>query len=163
MQFCTHAHAVFLCPSGVPYSAVLEDTRRDVQGNVRRAAQGGDGWSRRQFAEVAVLVLDTKHNAVVESKVAAVIGAAALRALVKANVFSVRPYSRWALDVDEEAFVLSAAAGEETRLDDMIITAASPVYLFCMREQRKEFEAALQLTQVSETRQMLSNALAIAS
>jgi hypothetical protein len=123
--------------------AVLEATRRDVQANVRRAAQGGDGWTKKQFVDAAFFVLDAEHSAVLESEMATVVGAAAVRALVKANVFSVRPYSEWALDVDEAAFAPAVTAGEQAQLKDMIITAASPVYLFCIREQRKILQRAL--------------------
>jgi hypothetical protein len=119
-----------------------------VQENVRRASQGGDGWSEAQFAAAAVLVLDTKHNAVLEREMRLVIGAAAVRALVKANVFSVRPYSEWALDVNEAAFAPAAGVDKQIGKKTMIITAAAPVYLYCMREERQELQAVLQLQTV---------------
>ena len=82
-------------------------------------------------------ILDSPHHAVRRKELEARIGgggAAALAAMVHANLLALRPPSRLAADLAQEAY------GQ----NDDVITAPTPARLYVMKKMREEFEAARQ-------------------
>jgi hypothetical protein len=123
----------------------------NVERSVRAAASGGNGWSDKQYADAALLILNSPHHAVTKASMemqlgrhsAAAItpnqqlhsGAPVLEALVKAGALSLRPSSDWAVDIPSKAGFTAA---------DIIVTARSPAALHCMKKIRPQLELSLQ-------------------
>jgi hypothetical protein len=78
------------------------------------------------------MILDSPHHAVCAQQLENAFGgggagSAVLASMVKANLFAYRPYSSWARDIPESAFLDNVGA------KDIIVTAPNAAALFCMR------------------------------
>ncbi|KAG5187039.1 hypothetical protein JKP88DRAFT_288381 [Tribonema minus] len=145
-----------LCRPAVQYHlqkhnwpAALDAVTRDTLALVERAAMDREEWTAAQFADAALLMLDSQFNAVPRKQMEAQLGrhltldvtkqqaagTRVLAALVKANRFSIRPFSEWTLDITPEAYGEPRATA--------IVTAASAMELHCMRILRSEQEEKL--------------------
>jgi hypothetical protein len=128
-------------------SAALEDVAAPTATKVKAAARGRDGWTAAQFADAALLLLNSTDNAVTTEQMEQRLGRhltddvdqqcgrgeATLEALVKANRLSLRPYSKWALDIPRARFQAKA----------VIVTAPSAVDLD-MKHMRSQLEQTVQ-------------------
>ncbi len=134
-------------------AAALKAVRNREFNRVKERAQGGDGWTRAQFAAAALRLLDSPHNAVPTEDMEALLGQyageaspdtdsqllageAALRSLVAGNALAVRPYSELAQDIPEEAHLVRGKHRE-------VVTAPSTMSLYCMGALREELEGRL--------------------
>jgi hypothetical protein len=129
-------------------AAALEDVAARVAAKLEDAACDSDGWTAAQFAEAALLLLDSSDNAVTKEQMEQqlgrhltddidkqqVSGKATLEALVKANRLSLRPNSKWALDIPRNRFQAKA----------VIVTAPSAVDLHAMKNMRSQLEQIVQ-------------------
>jgi hypothetical protein len=128
--------------------AALERVAARVTAKVEDAACDSDGWTAAQFADAALLLLDSSDNAVTKQQMEQqlgrhltddvdkqqVNGKATLEALVKANRLSLRPDSEWALDIPRDRFQAKA----------VIVTAPSAVDLHAMENMRSQLEQTVQ-------------------
>ena len=113
-------------------------------------ANGRDGYTATQYAEVAVKLLEAKHHVVAKQNMVALLGlhvvgsetskAEALEAgerafqrMLEFNALSSRPISDWAQDIPYEAFVDG----------DVVVTAPSAMDLFCMGRIKPQLEETL--------------------
>jgi hypothetical protein len=102
---------------------------------VKEAAKGSDGWTVKEFADAALLLLKAKQGAVLLADMEACISPSALQALIQANRFSLRPYSDWACDITADAFEGPGGL-------DKVITVASAVERYCLGTMRAQLEQA---------------------
>jgi hypothetical protein len=107
-------------------------------------ASDSTGWSAVQFADAALLLLKSSHNAVTQERMATVlgrrlskdkneqllIGKPVLQSLVSANILSLRPNSEWSCDIPDTAFALDA----------ITVTASSRIALHCMDTMRSQLK-----------------------
>jgi hypothetical protein len=124
---------------------------------VKRAAIGHSAeleWSAAQFADAALLLLNSKHNAVTKKMMEIQLGShvtddvmqqqlngqPVLAALVKAHMLSVRPMSSWALDIPKDP---EASYGAYST----IVTAASSTVLNTMDTMRPKLQLTLERCQ----------------
>jgi hypothetical protein len=119
-----------------------------VTAKVEDAARDRDGWTAAQFADAALLLLDSSDNAVTKEQMEQQLGRhltddvdkqcgrgeATLEALVKANRLSLRPNSKWALDIPQGRFQAKA----------VIVTAPSAVDLHALKNMRSQLEQTVQ-------------------
>jgi hypothetical protein len=127
-------------------AAALERVAADAKTRVEEAAVDCADWTAAQFASAALLLLNTPNHAVTRGNLEVLLGShitddddtskqqasgwVTLKALVKANVLSLRPDSEWALDIPHDRFRASA----------VIVTAASAVDLYAMKCMRPQLE-----------------------
>jgi hypothetical protein len=124
--------------------------------SVTRGAYGTRNWTCAQYCAAALALLDSPYSAVTEEQMQAIVGscvtsstdvheqqsvgAPALRALLKAGHFILRPHSDWALDMPHEAYYDASKQVYSTA----VVTAPTPTDLYCMSRMRTRFEECLQ-------------------
>jgi hypothetical protein len=102
---------------------------------VKEAADGSNEWTPKEFADAALLLLKAPQGAVLLADMKACIRPSALQALIKANRFSLRPYSDWAYDITADAFEGPGGL-------DKVITVASAVERYCLGTMRVQLQEA---------------------
>jgi hypothetical protein len=135
--------------------AALWSVTASVRPSIYSAVKGGDGWTAAQYAHTSLLLLNSTHNAVIQSEMEMQLGrhnstavalgveaqteagGLALAAMVKANLLSLRPYCVWAQDILREAH------GPLTSEPSTVITAASAVHLYCLSLWREKLQGTL--------------------
>jgi hypothetical protein len=141
--------------------AALNNVIANVERSVRAAASGCNDWSDAQYADAALLILNSPHSAVTKEVMEMQLGrhsaaaasanqqlrsgAAVLEALVRADALSLRPNSDWAVDIPIEAGFVAA---------DIIVTARSPVALHCMKKMRPQLEALVKSGQCEQLQEV---------
>jgi len=116
---------------------------RGVTGDVWEALKAGSapsadaGYTSKQFSTAVQALVESpfRSGAVDAQELGSKLGgAAALNAMVKADLVAIRPFSDWAQDIEPEAF------GPKMR--SSVVTAATPVHLHLMREEQEALLAA---------------------
>jgi hypothetical protein len=132
--------------------AVLEELIAPVSVAVNNAALDRPGWSAAQFADAALLLLNSTFNAVTKQRMEIqlgrhvthdvnrqqLMGMSVLAALVKAGRLSLRPMSDWAVDIPVEAGFA---------FNDILVAAPSAIDLHCMDAIRPQLMHTLELWQ----------------
>ena len=140
---------------------------RDVELFVAAAAHDSANWTGAQYANAVLLLLNSPHSAVSKQKLEIQLGRhvtndvskqqlqgeAVLAALVKAQRLVLRRYSGWALDIPHDAYQF-----DNDKLDD-IVTAPSPVELYCVKCIRPQLERTLQVWKQQQQKQQVCTVL----
>lgn len=103
---------------------------------VESGLNGGPGWTPEQYATAVLAILDSPYHVVQRSQLNAKLGggsggAAAVTAMVRANLLALRPPSRLAVDIPQVAY------GDNRKV---VVTAPTPARLHAMKRLRADFE-----------------------
>lgn len=111
------------------WEQALIESSKDEARQVREALspQYGAGWTHAQYEAAVRAVVSSPHHAVTRTRLQTRLGSGgqqALCAMLRADLFSLRPYSSWAHDVPYEAW--------EGDFSATLVTAGSPIKLQAM-------------------------------
>jgi hypothetical protein len=130
----------------------LSSLVNEVTFSITDAMTEGTGWTGDQFAHAALMLLDSSEHGVVQYLVMSEklgetffseyetkykrdkAGRQVIDALVKANLFALRPPSRLASDIPVSAFQNDGKRGS-------VITAASTTHFYCMSLYKSKLQA----------------------
>lgn len=99
----------------------------------------GAGYKAKDYAAAVKAILGSPYNAVVVDTLEATLSSQqpeeVVKAMVRANLLALRPFSYWAKDIDPAAF------GPD--MDATVVAAPSAVELYLMQRKRDTLLAAL--------------------